>query len=159
MRFTVPVHFQKDKEQAWSLNFDFSASPEERTLAEVSLLFPERAPQDLLQPGSQFVLFDGSASGDLCVEPLTLIFIGLLITRLQLPPEFVAHVAQITILEARSRVQLFLLGLAGSQHLPPVACHIFRRSGSSFETARNGDGFLESSIPIGVCARLRALVV
>jgi len=34
-----------------------------------------------------------------------------------LPPKFVA---QITILEARNRVQLFLLGLAGSQHLPPV---------------------------------------
>ena len=53
----------------------------------------------------------------------SLIFIGLLITLPQLPPKFVAHVAQITILEARNRVQLFLLGLAGSQHLQPVACH------------------------------------
>ena len=65
LRFTVPVHFQKDKEQAWSLNFDFSASPQDRTLAEVSFLFPERAPQDLLQPRSQFILVDGSASGEI----------------------------------------------------------------------------------------------
>ena len=65
LRFTVPVVFEKDRQQAWSLNFDFSASPQDLVLAEVSLLFPERAPQDLLQPGSKFVLFDGTASGEI----------------------------------------------------------------------------------------------
>jgi len=65
LRFTAPVCFHKDKEQLRSLNFDFSASPQDLVLAEVSLLFPERAPQDLLQPGSKFVLFDGTASGEI----------------------------------------------------------------------------------------------
>src|SRR5580698_416231 len=48
----------------------------------------------------------------------SLIFIGLLIMPL-LSPEFVA---QISILEARYRIQIFSLSLAGNQHLPKVAC-------------------------------------
>jgi len=56
------------KKNGWSLVLDFSATPETRTMAEVRFLVGEAAPQDLLQPGSRFYLFEGYrlvASGEI----------------------------------------------------------------------------------------------
>ena len=56
------------KKNGWSLVLDFSATPETRRMAEVRFLVGEAAPQDLLQPGSRFDLFEGYrlvASGEI----------------------------------------------------------------------------------------------
>src|SRR5258708_17369398 len=53
----------------------------------------------------------------------SLVFIGLFITLLLLPPRFVAHVAQIAIREARNRDQPSLFGPAGNRCPPRIACH------------------------------------
>lgn len=45
--------------RGWSLVVDFSSSPDDRTMAEVSFLVPENAPQHWLRPGSKFDLVDG----------------------------------------------------------------------------------------------------
>jgi len=73
VQFVTPVCFERYKGHCpdkawWSLVFDFSGAPENLSLAEVRLLVPERAPQDLLQPGSKFDVFVGPrlvASGEI----------------------------------------------------------------------------------------------
>ena len=64
VRFVTPARFEKYKDLLpdnawWSLRFDFSATPEDFSVAEISFLV-EEGPQELLQPGSKFDIFDGS---------------------------------------------------------------------------------------------------
>jgi len=69
--FVTPARFEKYKDLRpdnawWSLRFDFSDTPEDFSVAEISFLV-EEGPQELLQPGSKFDIFDGSrlvASGE-----------------------------------------------------------------------------------------------
>jgi hypothetical protein len=72
LSYSTPARFEKCKDDwpknAWSLVLDFSAAPETRTMAEVRFLVNESPPQDLLQPGSKFDLFEGHslvASGEI----------------------------------------------------------------------------------------------
>ena len=66
LTYSTAARFEGRKDESWSLVLDFSASPGDRTLAEVSFLVPW-APQELLRPGSKFELLENGpvASGEI----------------------------------------------------------------------------------------------